>query len=87
MLCGRLGTFDQPMALVGGNCSIQGFDMEVGRTALGRDGRGPRGREGGGRAALPPPHHHTAVVFWDWAQLLACRLCVVRWLTRGGDVC
>lgn len=27
MLCGRLGQRDTPMAVVGGNCSIQGFDM------------------------------------------------------------
>lgn len=27
MLCGRVGQQDSPMAVVGGNCSIQGFDM------------------------------------------------------------
>ena len=27
MLCGRMGASDTPMAVVGGNCSIQGFDM------------------------------------------------------------
>jgi len=25
---GKLGTFENPLAIVGGNCSIQGFDFE-----------------------------------------------------------
>ena len=28
VLVGKLGTFENPLAIVGGNCSIQGFDFE-----------------------------------------------------------
>ena len=27
MLCGKIGNIETPLAIVGGNCSIQGFDM------------------------------------------------------------
>lgn len=28
IVIGKLGTFENPLAIVGGNCSIQGFDLE-----------------------------------------------------------
>ena len=28
IVSGKLGTFENPLAIVGGNCSIQGFDFE-----------------------------------------------------------
>lgn len=28
IVTGKLGTFENPLAIVGGNCSIQGFDFE-----------------------------------------------------------
>lgn len=28
IVTGRLGSFENPLAIVGGNCSIQGFDFE-----------------------------------------------------------
>ncbi|KAJ8298785.1 hypothetical protein KUTeg_022845 [Tegillarca granosa] len=32
IVIGKLGTYDNPMAIVGGNCSLQGYDMEGNET-------------------------------------------------------